>query len=141
MGLARRTWTAALAAAAIGGTGIGVAAASGPARDDVPVRPASSTSAPGLDDDGTADQGRGDRPAVPLPTGSASTTSGRHAGDDDGTADQGHGDRDGATSSPEPDDDRSGPGGGDDHDDANSGPGGGDDDRSGRGGDDSGDDD
>ena len=133
MGLARRTWTAALAAAAIGGTGIGVAAASGPSGDDTPARPASSTSAPGvLDDDGTADRGSGDRPATPLPTGSASATSGRHCGDDDGTADRGRGDRGGAASSAEPGDDRSGHrGGDDDHDD----------DRSGHGDDDHGDDD
>jgi hypothetical protein len=108
MRLGPRTWTAALAATAIVGTGIGVAAASGPATDDTPVRPASSTSAPGVaDDDGTLDQGRGDRPAIPLPTGSASATGGRHTGDDgDDRSGRRDGDDDGG--------DRSGPGDGDD---------------------------
>jgi hypothetical protein len=114
MGITRRTWTAALAAAAIGATGIGVAAASGPAGEDRPERPVSTSSSVGnpatstsaATDDGTADQGPGDRPA-----GSATSTT---AGDnDDGTADQGPGD-DGHSG-----DDRSGHGSddpaGDDH--------------------------
>ena len=88
----------------------------------------STSSAPGLSDDGTADQGPGD---VPVNGGTIADDD-----DDDGTADQGPGDF------PFEDDDRDGDEHGGDHgDDDNSGPSensgpGGTDDNSGHGGDD-----
>jgi hypothetical protein len=105
-------------------------------RRTVHVRPQSSA-----DDDGTLDQGPGDRPQIPVTSAPPATSApaatatvsghdigddhGRHHGDDDDFDDDhsGHGGGD---------DDSSGHGGGDDDD--SSGHGGGDDDHSGHGG-------
>jgi hypothetical protein len=90
-------------------------------RRTVHVRP--QASAASSDDDGTLDQGPGDRPQIPV-TSAPATVSGHDVGDDHGRH---HGDDD------DFDDDHSGHGGGGDDDD-HSGHGGDDDDHSGHGG-------
>src|SRR5262245_31364142 len=88
-------------------------------RRTVHVRPQSSSN-----DDGTLDQGPGDRPQIPVTSvpATAATVSGHDVGDDHGRHHGGDDDFD---------DDHSGHGGGDDD---SSGHGGGDDDNSGHGG-------
>jgi len=92
-------------------------------RRTVHVRP-QAAAASSSDDDGTLDQGPGDRPQIPVASAPAAV-SGHDVGDDHGRH---HGDDDDFD-----DDDHSGHGGGDDD---HSGHGGGDDDHSGHGGDD-----
>jgi hypothetical protein len=100
----------------------GVTAAMAAGSNSPSVTPVSVSSAPGLSDDGTADQGHGDVTIAGTQTAMPSIA------DDDGTADQGHGD---ATATGDDHGDHRGPGhGGEDR----SGHGHGEDDRSGHDG-------